>query len=449
MNIQCISRAEGQRPAGQIALRIGLSLVLMAALYGCAADVGRIPFMGLPLLVGGGCAALLAGGLQGRRAALAAWVLAGLLAAGWILAPHVRTGAAVACNALFSASEEANAYVYVSLSVPAEADVQTCLAAFGCWLAALAGGIGAGIIRSRSAAAPLAGAFLVITAESYFGVVPEPIVQLALFGALGAAVIRRMTEAPGWRAIAAAAAVAVAVALLVMALWPGVHPRTEAVSERIRDWLSGQQPEGTTAARQEEASLNHLRQETLLTQERAAEGAQQETVSGYERQQKLQRDISDPSPVDYIRILLLLLLVVVVLVGPFVPFVWLNRKRRRALARREVFDAAEPAEAIAEMFRHIVCCLTTIGVRPDSRGFGQLEGQQGPGLTAEYWLAYHQGLLLWQEAYYSDHPMTEAQRAQIKSLLQKTQQLVYELANRRQRFRLQYIDGLILAEELE
>ena len=72
-----------------------------------------------------------------------------------------------------------------------------------------------------------------------------------------------------------------------------------------------------------------------------------------------------------------------------------------------------------------------------------------PGLTQEYWADYRAGVLLWQEAAYSGHAMNEAQQEQMAALLHRTEQLVYGAADRRLRFRLQYIDCLILAEELE
>lgn len=438
-----MSSARPQSRALSLALRVIPSLLLMAALYGCAVSFGCVPFRWPVLLLGSACAVLLS---MQRIPPWAGVLGAALLAIGYLLFDEVRTGAGMACNALFSASEEFNSYVYVRIALPPDADGAACQMAFGLWLAMLLDLAAAGITRSKSAAMPLAGSMLVIALEIYFGLVPAKAVQLMLLGCLGMLVIRNMAEALSWRAVAGAAPVVLVVGLLVALLLPGVHAGTESCSEKLRDWLSMQQPGGTTAVVPEDISLNHLRQETLLTQEKAAAASNDGmNASGYERQQKFQREISDPRPVDYLKIAVLFLLIVVLLVGPFVPFMWFDRRKRRAMAMRKAFEAEAPAEAIATMFPHIVRCLTAIGVQPDSRGFAVLEGQ----LPDAYWEAYHRGVVLWQEAAYSDHPMNEAQREQIKALLKQTQQLVYDHADRRQRFRLQYVDALILMEELE
>ena len=137
------------------------------------------------------------------------------------------------------------------------------------------------------------------------------------------------------------------------------------------------------------------------------------------------------------------------LVGPFLPFLWLNRQKRRAADARAGFASENPAEAIAAMYRHIARCLVACGIRADSRGFAAHGGQDAPGLTEAFWADYRAGALLWQEAAYSDHPMTGEQREQMAALLHQTERLIYEAADWRRRFRLQYIDCLILAEELE
>lgn len=443
MKITCMPPAGQNRPAASIALRVIPSLVLMAALYLCAADFGCIAFKWSSLLLGCACAALLSVECADPWAGI---VGAALLASSFILFEEVRTGAVMACNALFSASEAVNSYVYVRMALPPDAAEAACCLAFGHWLAALLGVVSARIARSKAAAAPFAGALPVVVLEIYFGIVPAAAVQLMLLGCLGLLLIRNMAETLLLRDIAAAGAVLLVVGLLAAVLLPGVHAATESCSERIRDWLSMQRPGGAVKAVPEDISLNHLRQETLLTQENAAAASKDGVnAAGYERQQKLRRDISDPRPVNYAKTIVLFLLMIVLLVGPFVPFAWFDRRKRCALAAREAFDAEEPAEAIAAMFPHIVRCLTAIGVNPDSRGFAVLQGK----LPDAYWDAYHQGVVLWQEAYYSSHPMNEAQRAQIKALLRQTRQLVYERADHRQRFRLQYVDALILMEELE
>ena len=449
MDIRCAEA--GVQPVRAMAARSLSVVLLFAALYGAGLSLAGLAFRWLPCRVGAACAALMPLLRGTKRLRLAGPVLmTAALVAGLALVQPVRVGAGMACNALFSASEAVNRYVYMPVALPPDADAAACGAAFGYWLALAAASVAGAISGSGSAWCPFLAAAVTVAVQVYFGVVPAVWAQLLLFGCLGAMAVRRMTPGASWRDAAAAAAVLLMVGLAVGLLLPGVHPALEARSERLRDWLSTQWPGGATVSSLEERSMNLLRQESLLTQQAAGalpDDAQE--ARGYERRQVFRRDISAPRTVDYVKIVLLLLLVVAVLVGPFLPFLWLDRQKRRAAALRAGFASDNPAGAITAMFRHIARCLVACGAKPDSRGFAALWGQEMPGLTQEYWADYRAGVLLWQEAAYSGHAMNEAQREQMAALLHRTEQLVYGAADRRLRFRLQYIDCLILAEELE
>ena len=451
MDIRCADARAGVQPRRALLLRSLSSVLLFAGLYGAALSLAGLSLRWAFCLPGAVCAALmplLPG--RGRVRLLCRALMLTVLALCLALVQPVRVGAGMACNALFSASEAVNRYVYVPVALPPEADAAVCAAAFGCWLA-LAAAVIAGIVsESGSAWCPLLAAAAAAAVQVYFGVVPAAWAQLLLFGWLGAMTIGRMARGASWLDGAAAAAGLLLLGLAVGLLLPGVHPGLEERSEQLRDWLSMRWPGGAIAAAPEEESVNLLRQESLLTEQAAGnlpDDAQ--AARGYERRQAFRRDISDPRPVDYVKILLLLLLVAAVLVGPFLPFLWLNRQKRRAADARAGFASENPAEAIAAMYRHIARCLVACGVRADSRGFAALGGQDAPGLTQAFWADYRAGARLWQEAAYSDHPMTGEQREQMAALLRQTERLVYEAADWRRRFRLQYIDCLILAEELE
>lgn len=445
-----ITSSAPEHRSGRAASALIPSLLLFVAMYGWAVRLGCVPFHGLHLLAGGACAALLPLSLRrGKTGAAIGAAMTAALAAVFALVPTVRTGAALACNALFSASEAANRYAYVRLALPAQADPAGCGASFGCWLACAAGMIAGAAAGSRSAAAPILTAVCLAAAQGYFGVVPAAGTQLLLFFCLGGLIIRDTAFRLSWPDLAAVSALVLILGLTVAILMPGVHPGLETRSEQLRDWLSRQWPGGAAVVTSEDISLNPMRQESLLTEAQAGEAQPDQAARSYERQQKYRRDISDPRPVDYLRIVLMLLAVVLTLVGPFLPFLWLDRQRRRAAALRESFDAQDPAQAIDAMFRHVTRLMIACGAAPDSRGYFMLDGRGGLELPAAYWAAYRQGAALWQEAVYSDHPMTGEQRAQIAALLHQTQQLVLEKARWRLRFRLQYVEGLILPEELE
>lgn len=434
--------------AASALMRVIPSILLFAAIYGWAVRLGCIPFHGLHPVLGGACAALLPLILmRGKAGAAIVAALIAALAAVLALVPSMRAGAMLACNALFTASEAANRYAYIRFALPPQADPAVCGAAFGCWLAWAAGAIAGVAAGSRSAAVPLLTAVGLAAAQVYLGVVPSAGMQLLLFGCLGALIIRDTVCWISWPDLAAASALVLALALAVSLLLPGVHPELETRSEQLRDWLSRQWPGGASVPISEDISPNSMRQESLLTEAETGETQQDQAARSYERQQKYQRDISDPRPVNYLRMILMLLLIVLMLVGPFLPFLWFDRQRRRAAAMREAFDAEDPAQAIAAMFRHVARLMIACGARPDNLGFSMPDDQLD--LPAAYRAAYRHGIALWQEAVYSDHPMTAEQKAQMAALLHQTRQLVYERASRRLRFRLQYVECLILPEELE
>ncbi|MGN1021472.1 MAG: hypothetical protein ACI4O7_14005 [Aristaeellaceae bacterium] len=440
------AQAAPARQTGRLAdavMRSIPAVMLFAALYSWAAGMSLTTFRWTQLLAGAALTA--AASLGGERAGAGIRLTAlALLASALALVPDVRTGAGMACNALFAASEEINRYAYVRIALPAAADPASCGAAFGWWLTVTAAVAAKELAGSRSAGMPLLAAAVIAAAEVYFGVAAATGVQLLVFGCLGLLIVKRAGHRPSRLDRAAAAVLAASLALAVGLLLPGVNPALESCSERLRDWLAMPWPGGTAQVSAEDTSVNRLRQESLLTG--TAGGPQEEqTFRAYERQQQYRQDVSDPRTANLLRTVLLLALVVAVLVAPFLPFMWLDWRKRKALARRAAFGAQNPAEAIAAMFRHLTCCLTAAGVKPDPRGFALLED---PAFPAEYWTAYREGAALWQEAVYSEHPMTMAQKEQIAALLKQTQQLVYERAGRRQRFRLQYVDGLILTEDL-
>ena len=155
----------------------------------------------------------------------------------------------------------------------------------------------------------------------------------------------------------------------------------------------------------------------------------QQPQQGFAYQTELEREISLPHRVDYLRIALLLLAVIVLLLVPFLPFLLINRARRRTEETRASFALADNAAAIRAMFHHLMLWLRRCGLETENRTFAQC----GEAVDAAH---------IWQEAEYSEHEMTAQQREAVRTLLQDTARLLYERAPARQRFRLKYIDCL-------
>ena len=74
---------------------------------------------------------------------------------------------------------------------------------------------------------------------------------------------------------------------------------------------------------------------------------------------------------------------------------------------------------------------------------GQLTLEAVEALTSpEYAARYAEAARIWQEAAYSDHALTDAQRQAVRELLDATAETLYEKADRRTRFRMKYVECL-------
>ena len=108
------------------------------------------------------------------------------------------------------------------------------------------------------------------------------------------------------------------------------------------------------------------------------------------------RERMDPKTV------ILIVLIVWILLLLFVPAVIRDRLQKRRDRNRAGMDSADPAEAIRATFRYALLWLKAAGA----------DAQETPGYDAAY--------RLWQEAAFSDHAMTEAQRDAIAAFQQTT-----------------------------
>ena len=127
---------------------------------------------------------------------------------------------------------------------------------------------------------------------------------------------------------------------------------------------------------------------------------------------------------------------------PLVPFLLLSRVRKRAAEKRAAFDDPDNASAIRAMFLHIADWLRACGAETQNRTFGQFAPETAALLSPEYAARFADAVPVWQQAAYSDHCPTDAQRAQVRALLRETERTLYERADRKKRFRLNYVECL-------
>ncbi|MBQ6175028.1 MAG: DUF58 domain-containing protein [Clostridia bacterium] len=347
--------------------------------------------------------------------------------------PEARNGTAVLLNRLFACSEAVNAYRYARFAVP---DGQGTAPAVGLLVTGAA--VLAALLlitKNRPAACLTASAMALV--QTYFGLSLPFWANIPLLCALAAFLLPRPVSR---RSLLICGALLLGLALLFGLVWPGVDSATEEASERVRDLLgtrSGQS--GGTESELPDAVMEtrHANTQSLLRGEQEAHtGRTYRLVTVEERQ------ISMPKWIDWLRIIALLLLAVAVLILPFLPFAYLNIRRRRALSERERFRSEDRAEAICAMFRHVGRWFEATG-----NGGGNLLYRDWPEILSktmpeDYVTEYRACAALFEEAAYSDHPMTEAQRERVRSLLDETEAMLYGRADWKRRLRLRYVDWL-------
>lgn len=346
-----------------------------------------------------------------------------------LILPSARNGAKALCNALFAASEAANAYAYARFSVPPGQSVTLALVLAGFGLAAFAGLCAVW----RNPVLLLCCAFAAAGGQAYFGLSLPVWGNIALFALLGLGLLR---PALSVKAKAAFLVVAAGIAVCSLIFWPGVDEATEAASERARDRLSlwAQSAGGAEQQLPQDAiETRHINSQSLAAGERASRAGREYRLVTVEEQQ-----ISQPHWIDYLRIALLLLLSVALVALPFAPFLLLNARRKKALAARAAFGDADIGTALCAMFRHAAAYLEYGGYGGGNLPFRAWPEAWREGLPEDYLRQYRACAELFEEAAYSGHGFTEAQREAMRGFLAETERIFYDEADWKQRLRLRY-----------
>ena len=413
-----------------------LPLVLFAALAAVLCALFGIKREWFALLSGAAvvCACTL---LPKRWSWIARLVFAAGAACVLLLVPSVNMGAKLLANRLLTASEAVNAYAYHHFDVSAAdeaAAVRLALLVASVLLGVLCS---MGTLRAWTVLLFLAAAFL----EGYFGVTPGVWRNLLLFAALALLLVCGISEVQGGAVMLAGMAVIV---LAICLIAPRPIAAVETYSEHLRDELGSVALRVTQQASQPKTETNSTHQESRQHEEASRPDATQEsTLQEYERHEENEQEISLPHRIDYLKIVLWMLLIVALLVVPFLPFLLLNRARRRVEEKRAAFAVKDNAAAIRAMFTHTMDWLRTSGLQTENRQFSQCAGAIETLTGADYAAQFADAAAIWQEAVYSDHDLTDEQRQIVRELLERTASMLYERADKRTRFRMNYVACLV------
>lgn len=344
-----------------------------------AAELNRYFIYILPCLLG--LLTFLPSG-KWRRSTL---LLLGALAFGALFLPPVMGGCKLLLNSLFTASESCQSYEYdyfnvASGSLPAALALLSALTGLGCaaWKKALV--------------LPLAA--LLAFALAYFGIAPQTGYVLLTLALL---VLCLLPSGCFWQRSAAALGLLAVVALAALTLAPAQSPAVSNLDETLRDRLAIH---------------------SVFYAAEPAPETQTEPTEQTEAQPPASDEALQPPKQVNIRFLLLTVLTLLVL---FVPAIWRDRLQKRRDRARADMDSADCAAAIVAMYLYTRKWRTQAG-----------ENTPPPRQVVE----------LFELAAYSEHPLQEAQRTQMRQYMTRTVTEIYKKLPRRQRLHIRYVIGL-------
>ena len=343
--------------------------------------------------------------------------------------PSAAKGMEALLNRLYDASEAVNAYAYDRFDVPAGQSIVFAVASLVVIMLSL---IGITILSgSRWLALGLMAGCVFF--QVYFGLAFPGWVNVSLFALFALWMMKRPWNRKAAMSMLSGVAV---LALAVLLFWPGVDAATEGVSETVRDRLSQMALHITGAYHELPAGKNetrHTHTQSLTAGDQEAHPDREYLLVTVEEER-----IAMPHWVNYLRIILLLLLVAALVILPFLPFLLLNQRRKKALDTRKAFESENVSEAVFAIFQHITAWLEATG-----NGAGNLPyAEWSVDLAPDYAQRFVACEKLFEEAAYSAHGMTEEQRRQALELLNETERMLQQKADWKQRLRLKYKECL-------
>ena len=346
-----------------------------------------------------------------------------------LLIPEANRGAQALLNRIFEASERTNTYLYDRFPVDAgQSVVMAVLLLSAAFLALLAF-----LMISGSRALALGIMAACIAFQVYFGLSLPAWIHVPLFGCFALWMLARPWDQKKAGIILA---VITAVSLAVMVFLPGTNETVESASETVRDWLSRTAEQITGSVREtaaEDTETRHMHTQSLMPGDQEARPDQEYRLVTVEEEQ-----ISMPHWINYLRIALLLVLAIALVILPFLPFLLLNAQRKKALEIRRAFQSDNVSEAVCAIFRHVIAWLEATDKGAGNLPYVQWAEYLRHGFPEKYAEQFSLCAAVFEEAAYSEHPLTEEKRRQMLNLLEETEQWLLSKADWKQKLRLKY-----------
>ncbi|MCR4622860.1 MAG: DUF58 domain-containing protein [Clostridiales bacterium] len=347
--------------------------------------------------------------------------------------PQARYALEAICNRVFQASEAVNSYVYEYYPVSSEQPVWPAVLFLGIILGAC---IGITVITGSRLMSLLLTSGCVVY-QVYFGLSFYAWINIALFVVFALAMLKRPFRRKSVTMLVSAVLI---ISLGIAIFWPGVDAETERLSEKLRDRLSLVTESIAGGTREDptgEKETRHVHTESLLYGNETALANKE-----YRLVTREEEEISMPRYVNYLRTALLLMLVVVLLILPFLPFFWLNARRKKALRARMIFGSEDKNAAVYALFQHVIAWLEASGYSEGNLPYRDWPQNLVPRLSEDYARRFKDCVAVFEEAAYSDHVLSEHERQQVYDLMRETEKLMKEKADTKHRLLLKYRDCL-------
>ena len=336
-------------------------------------------------------------------------------------------------NMLFEASEKYQLYEYDKFEIAESAsDTIFALLILSVMLAAL---LSFSLYRKNIFV--ITSVFLMFTGvQIYFGVFPPVLANIFLYTAFAAAVIYcSPARAFVSRHSCVTAIIALAVlSVIILIVRTGANPSLHSLSEFIRDQFDEKvERPVNTAMRQYNESRGDTSTQELLRRNPVSRQRNDNNAAEY----GIDYDYDDSSSqAGTVRPRVLLPILLFFFIITAAPAAWIILRLRRESKRRKLFDSADYSAAIDAMFKYLMDCLISYGLKPKNDVYSKYTEQIKEFSQKEYADKYLNAVNIWQEALYSEHNMTEVQRAFMRSFMEDTMEMVNKNVGILTRFKL-------------
>ena len=344
--------------------------------------------------------------------------------------PAAFAGLKALLNRLFAVSESRNTYVYSRFVVQEGQPVLPALIL----LAVIAVCIMVYAAVRRKPLFILTCAGLTALGQVYFGLAFPGWVNVIVFGFFALLLIPFSRKVLRFCLFAGVTALT---ALMVCMYNPGVDPSIEALSESVRDRLSGAVMQASGGA--DESPLRPMGTRHINSHASETGDLSSKTDREFRPVMIEQEEISRPDTMGRLRKAFPFVLAAAAAVWLAFRICRIAARRKKALAGRKIFLSEDMSAAVCAMFRHIAAWLTFAGCGSGNRPFRDwTEGLEGC-MPPDYIRRYADCIPIFEEAAFSDHPLDIEQWGLVRGLLDETEDLIYGRADRKQKMQLRYM----------